>query len=231
MKKFIPNSITLLNLLCGSVAVVYAAGGCYYAVWMLCILASVFDFFDGFAARKLGAYSEIGKELDSLSDLVSFGLAPSVALLSFYKANVGGAPEVLAYTALIIVACSALRLAKFNLDERQTKSFLGLPTPACGLLVVSLAAFQPAILQTVWFIPVLSVVLSALLISEIPMFSMKQRSRRLKFFFAGIIFIGVICGCVPHCAPWWNRLPEIMAYAFIWYIIINLKPVKTNETH
>ena len=229
MKKFIPNSITLLNLLCGSVAVVYAAGGGFFAVWMLCILASVFDFFDGFAARKLGAYSEIGKELDSLSDLVSFGLAPTVALMTYFKTFLPDAPEILAYIPLVIVACSALRLAKFNLDERQTKSFLGLPTPACGLLVVSLLACNAQILSTVWFIPVLSVVLAALLISEIPMFSMKQRSRRQKFFFAGIIFIGVICGCLPVEGPWWNVIPQIMACIFLWYIIINLKPIKSNE--
>jgi len=218
--------ITLLNLLCGSVAVFYAVRGNFGAVWILCILASVFDFFDGFSARKLGAYSEIGKELDSLSDLVSFGLAPSITLYSWYALNVQ-APDWIGWISLAIVAGSALRLAKFNLDERQTKSFLGLPTPACGLLLVSMAACGSNILSTVWFIPAVSVILALLLTSEIPMFSMKQKCGKQKIFFIFSAAALVACifihpakaGFVAHAAEW-------LASTFLIYIIINLIPDK-----
>ena len=225
MKKHIPNMITLLNLLSGSVAVIYAVQGEFFAVWMLCILAAVFDFLDGFAARALGAYSDIGKELDSLCDCVSFGLAPSIAFITFYNSVCGGS-SFLGYIPLAIAACSALRLAKFNLDSRQSKSFLGLPTPACGLLTVSLTACSPSLLSTVWFIPALSAVLSFLLVSEIPMFSMKTSSLKLKLFFAGDALIAVACFIFLRTDVIWFTLPRCLALILTYYIILNLIPVK-----
>lgn len=228
MKKHIPNMITLLNLLSGSVAVIYAVQGAYFAVWMLCILAAVFDFFDGFAARALGAYSEIGKELDSLCDCVSFGLAPSVALMTFYR-SAGDYPSILSYIPLAVVACSALRLAKFNLDSRQSKSFLGLPTPACGLLAVSLTAFSPAFLSTVWFIPVASAVLAFLLVSEIPMFSMKSFSPKHRWFLFGSIAICCLILIFHETSVWWMKLPIVLAGIFTFYILLNLIPVKNEK--
>ena len=228
MKKHIPNMITLLNLLSGSVAVIYAVQGAYFAVWMLCILAAVFDFFDGFAARALGAYSEIGKELDSLCDCVSFGLAPAVALMTIYR-SAGDYPSILGYIPLAVVACSALRLAKFNLDTRQTKSFLGLPTPACGLLLVSLTACPPAFLSTVWAIPVLSAVLAFLLVSEIPMLSMKQATARLKLFLGGSALIVIFCLIFLQKDIFAMKLPCCMAFVFTYYIILNLIPVKNEK--
>jgi len=215
-----------MNLLCGSLAVMYAMQLQYIAVWILCILAAVFDFFDGFAARKLGAYSPLGKELDSLCDLVSFGLAPAIALIMTYR-NIEGTPYVLSFIPLSIVACSALRLAKFNLDERQTKSFLGLPTPACGLLVVSLTAFQPGILHNIWFVPATSAILAYLLVCEIPMFSMKQRSNKLVVFFSGIIILIIVNVFISlTVSQWWTTVAECMFHIFVWYIIINLIPSK-----
>lgn len=228
MKKHIPNMITLLNLLSGSVAVIYAVQGVWFAVWMLCILAAVFDFFDGFAARALGAYSEIGKELDSLCDCVSFGLAPTVALMTFYR-NAGDYPSILGFVPLAVVACSALRLAKFNLDTRQTKSFLGLPTPACGLLLVSLTACPPAFLSTVWAIPVMSAVLAFLLVSEIPMFSMKKFSLKLKIFLAGSAVMSVLCFLLMRTDAVGLTLPRCLALIFTYYILINLIPSKRYE--
>jgi len=217
-----------MNLLCGSLATVYAVHGEFYIVWILCILASVFDFFDGFAARKLGAYSPLGKELDSLSDLVSFGLAPSVALMQTYR-TISGAPQVLSYVSLAVVACSALRLAKFNLDERQTKSFLGLPTPACGLLLVSLAAVHPKVFTTVWFIPLISAILAYLLVCERPMFSMKQKSSKQLFFFIGAALLVIVTVILfKNWNSWWIVLPGCMANIFYWYIIINLIPNKKS---
>lgn len=218
--------ITLLNLLCGSVAVLYAVRGQFGAVWAFCILASLFDFCDGFAARKLGAYSDIGKELDSLSDLVSFGLAPALAFMSYYKLNADG-PSILSFIPLAIVACSALRLAKFNLDTRQTKSFLGLPTPACGLFVVSMTAFGPKLLSTLWLIPVLSALLSALLVSEIPMFSLKSSSRKQKYFL--LLCLSVIVLCLTFNlvkGDFLKNAYQWLMWIFIAYIFVNLLPEK-----
>ncbi len=220
--------ITLLNLLSGSVAVIYAAQGAYYAAWMLCILAAVFDFFDGFAARALGAYSEIGKELDSLCDCVSFGLAPAVALMTFYR-GAGDYPSILGYIPLAVVACSALRLAKFNLDTRQTRSFLGLPTPACGLLTVSLTACPPAFLSKVWFIPVVSAVLAFLLVSEIPMFSMKSFSPKHRWFLFGSIAICCLIPIFSETSVWWMKLPPVLSGIFTYYIVLNLIPLKNEK--
>ena len=218
--------ITLLNLLCGSVAVLYAVKGGFTQVWVLCILASCFDFCDGFAARKLGSYSEIGKELDSLSDLVSFGLAPSIALLSYYKMYSNG-PSILGFFPLAIVACSALRLAKFNLDTRQTKSFLGLPTPACGLLAVSMTAFGLQLLSTVWFIPSVSAVLSALLVCELPMFSLKQKSLKQKYFFLISLSVIVLCLIINTVhGSFIRNVEQWMMWIFITYIVVNLIPEK-----
>ena len=136
MKKHIPNTITSMNLFSGSIAIVMAFEGAFIWVVFWVILAAIFDFFDGMAARLLNAYSEIGKELDSLADVVSFGVAPSVAVFILLRDYILF-PESLSiiqpyvpYLAFIIAVFSALRLAKFNIDERQTSSFIGLPTPA-----------------------------------------------------------------------------------------------------
>ena len=136
---------------------------------------ALFDFFDGLSARLLKASSGIGKELDSLADVVSFGVLPSLML---FKAC-GSMP--MKYITLLIAVFSALRLAKFNLDERQHEGFLGLPTPASAMVCGSLAYYvhiAPGSFLASWcagpvFLPVLSIILCALLVSEIPMFSMK----------------------------------------------------------
>ena len=135
--KNIPNTITSMNLLCGALGVIFALRGSLDIAFYLMLASAVCDFFDGFAARMLKAYSNIGKELDSLADLISFGLLPSMML--YRRLIEGGVTGFVAYIPLIIVVFSALRLAKFNVDERQTENFLGLPTPAsamwCGSLI------------------------------------------------------------------------------------------------
>lgn len=136
MKKHIPNTLTSLNLFSGSIATVMAFQGEYTWVVVWVIIAALFDFSDGFAARLLKAYSPIGKELDSLADMVSFGLAPSIAAFRFLSDNtirISQNPiivEYLPYMAFLLAIFSALRLAKFNVDERQSESFIGLNTPA-----------------------------------------------------------------------------------------------------
>ncbi|MBO4446923.1 MAG: CDP-diacylglycerol--serine O-phosphatidyltransferase [Bacteroidales bacterium] len=180
IKKHIPNAITSLNLLCGTVALVFAFKGRFDIAFPLMLLASVFDFCDGLAARLLHAYSPMGKELDSLADMVSFGVLPAVMLYKLMlTCNFGENP--LSLVCLLLAVFSGLRLAKFNVDERQTESFLGLPTPASALLCGSLCyfvAYSPASFLAFWcagqiFLPLLTAALCALLVCELPMFSMK----------------------------------------------------------
>ena len=178
--KYIPDVITALNVVCGVIGVIFAFKGSFETAFALMLLAAVFDFCDGLAARALDAYSDLGKELDSLCDLVSFGVLPSVMLYKL-MCVCSFSESVFCLIPLVITVFSALRLAKFNVDKRQTETFLGLPTPACAMLCGSLCQFvahNPGCFLADWaagpvFIPVLSVVLSALLVCEIPMFSMK----------------------------------------------------------
>lgn len=201
IKKHIPNFITTLNVLCGSIAVVFIIKGALTTAVVLILMAAVFDFLDGMSARLLKAYSPVGKELDSLADVISFGLAPGLIMYkllntSLFNENV--IPDLqsnLSLTQLIIVGSaflipvfSALRLAKFNVDERQTSSFIGLPTPANALFISSLALIQehgtlPAIDNILLSTPVLVVLtllFSWLLVSEIPMFSLKFKNLSWK---------------------------------------------------
>ena len=181
----------------------------YTAAFFFIVIAGVFDFLDGFFARLLKAYSDIGKELDSLSDLVSFGVAPSLILFAFLHDNLPDNILFLSFVPLAIALFSALRLAKFNLDTRQTTSFLGLPTPANALLIASFVAyatvgdanFATTILNKFWFIPVVSILLSLLLISEIPMFSLKFKNVKFKgneirFIFLSLAALILIAGAI-----------------------------------
>lgn len=184
--KYIPNTITSMNLLCGVLGVISTFNGRMDIAFCLMLGAAVCDFFDGFSARLLKAYSDVGKELDSLSDMVSFGVLPAVMMYSLMKGQGACTGEScpacwLCYIPLVIAVFSALRLAKFNVDERQAESFIGLATPSCAMLCGSLAYYVTKCPESTlaawagakWTIPVLSVILSALLVSEIPMFSMK----------------------------------------------------------
>ena len=173
--KHIPNTITSMNLLSGIMGVIFTLEG--HLEWALpaMVLAAVFDFCDGLAARLLGAYSPIGGELDSLADVVSFGVLPALMLFKVIDAD---APAILRYIPLFVAVMSAVRLAKFNVDDRQTLDFIGLPTPSCAMVCGSLACFLQAEGGVpagfgVWLVDVLAVILGLLLVSEIPMFGMK----------------------------------------------------------
>lgn len=180
MKKHLPNTLTCLNLFSGCVGLVYAfEGELIYAGYAI-LISAVLDFFDGMLARLLGAYSEIGKELDSLADMVSFGVLPAVIVFKLLQlfSPMG---SMLPYAAFLIAVFSALRLAKFNIDPRQTENFIGLPTPANALFMMSLPYFiafevfggimeHPAVLVGI------TVVMSLLLVAEIPLFSLKFKS-------------------------------------------------------
>lgn len=214
MKKCIPNLLTSLNLFSGCVATVMAFQGEFFLVVVWVIIAALFDFSDGFSARMLKVYSKIGKELDSLADMVSFGLAPSVAVYHLLTLKTviitqnSFVIEYLPYMAFLLAVLSALRLAKFNVDERQTDSFIGLNTPAnalfwvsfcCGLMTDERVVFTAGLVYTIL---VGIVVFSALMVAEIPMFSLKIKSLKPKgneqryflvlFVIALVAFLGVL---------------------------------------
>ena len=174
----IPNLLTLSNLFCGSAAVVSAlVWGDLKLAFGLMVLAAVFDFFDGFAARLLNQSSPIGLQLDSLADDISFGLAPAAIMYSLYQWMPGiWLPE--GYPGLVVfvfTACAALRLAKFNIDENQTTQFIGLPSPASALLVAASGYLVGTGQYAVgpWFAVGLAAVLSYLLVCNVPMFALK----------------------------------------------------------
>lgn len=195
ISSFIPNMLTLLNLASGTLAVIFAIDGNLGKAAILIFIASIFDFLDGFAARLLKAYSDIGKELDSLADLVSFGVAPGMIMFTLMELALFGENVSLtqisatAYqwifllSALLIPMFSAYRLAKFNIDTRQTLNFLGLPTPANAILWAGFGLMSSYTLNEELLILIFSpgnlliitIITSLLLISEIPMFSLKFR--------------------------------------------------------
>ncbi|RZK73966.1 MAG: CDP-diacylglycerol--serine O-phosphatidyltransferase, partial [Pedobacter sp.] len=135
MRKHIPNAITCANLFSGCIGIVYAFNGDLKTVAFFVILSGIFDFFDGFVARLLKVKSEIGKELDSLADVISFGFLPGVIVFQLLNIENSG---YLPYLAFLIPVFSAYRLAKFNLDTRQTEEFIGLNTPMNTFFIISL---------------------------------------------------------------------------------------------
>jgi CDP-diacylglycerol---serine O-phosphatidyltransferase len=220
IRKHIPNAITCLNLASGCVAIVFAFQGAYMTAALLIALAAVFDFLDGFAARLLKAYSPLGKELDSLADEVSFGVAPGVMIFNFISdmAIATDSSVYLAYFGLLIPVFSALRLANFNLDERQSTSFIGLPTPANALFwAFSIAGSFEYFLETTFDPMILvgiTIFFSWLLISRLPMFSLKFKhyrwiGNRLRYYFlAGCIALLILLGIngVSACILWYISL-------------------------
>ena len=241
MKRHIPNIITCLNIVCGAAAVILTLWGYWWPAFCFILAGAVFDFCDGAAARALGASSDIGKELDSLSDLVTFGLAPALMLFSWYYKINDGYPSWVAFIALLIVPLSAVRLAKFNLDERQKTSFIGLPTPALAMIAGAAVAYGHvcmqhgadgvvlSLLRSSWFIPVISVVLALLLVSAVPMFSLKGKAAAKsvavtrRIFFAGVVAAIVLCIVFRQ-----DRLPFFSVFflmlfiVFVWYLVLQV---------
>lgn len=177
MKKHIPNFITCLNLLSGCIGILLVLKGDYLSAFYCVIASGVFDFFDGFVARILHVKSLIGKELDSLADVISFGLQPSMLMYMLLK-NVS-TNEYLPYLGFLIAIFSALRLAKFNIDERQTSDFIGVNTPMNTFLIFSIpfiGELYPSIVYSPYALIAITVVTSLLLVSELKLFSMKLNS-------------------------------------------------------
>jgi CDP-diacylglycerol--serine O-phosphatidyltransferase len=185
VKKHLPNAITCANLFSGCIGIVFAFQDNLLVASYAIFLAAIFDFFDGFASRVLNSYSFIGKDLDSLADMVSFGFLPSAILYElFLKApQLGEISQYLCYIAFLITVFSALRLAKFNNDTRQSDSFIGLPTPANAIFIASLPLIieQYEVLAHYILNPYvltgLIIVMCVLLVSELPLMSLKFKNR------------------------------------------------------
>ena len=185
IKNNIPNATTCLNLLCGAMAIIAAFSGYDELLWglqgyqvaaLLIALAAVADFCDGFAARLLHAQSPLGKELDSLSDSISFGLAPAMIIYNqLHEACPGSA---LPFVALLVPVFGALRLARFNIDTNQTTTFTGLPIPANAIFFIGLSAWFAghSTLVGVWVVVACVVVLSLLMVCDLRMFSLKMHN-------------------------------------------------------
>lgn len=205
MTKHIPNLITSLNLLCGCVAVFSAISGDLVTASYFVFSGIFFDFFDGLAARMLNAHSEVGLQLDSLADMVTSGVAPAVVMVQLLSESLLGGPidmvaifssegwnagwkNYLPFFGLLIAVASAYRLAKFNVDTRQTTSFIGLPTPANALLLLSLPLIlqmQPSVLAesiilNQWFLFGLTILSCILLNADLPLFALKFKTWDFK---------------------------------------------------
>jgi len=189
IKKHIPNAITCLNLFSGCVGIVFTFNhNLLFGAYCL-FLAALFDFFDGLAARMLGAYSAIGKELDSLSDVVSFGVLPAVILYQLFlqAPQIDDVSQYLNYIAFLIPVFSALRLANFNIDTRQTEIFIGLPTPANAILIASFPLilqqhnlFYTEYILNPFFLACFVLIMCSLLVAEIPLMSLKFKGTAVK---------------------------------------------------
>lgn len=195
MIKHLPNTLTCGNLFCGCLAVFHAVEGNFTSVAGLVFIALILDFLDGFVARLLRVQSAIGKELDSLADMVTFGVVPGIAMVQMLRG--AGIPQPFAYFGLLLTVFSALRLAKFNTDTRQTTSFIGLPTPANAVFILSLPFiilqkdFQASIIGSSYMLIAITIVFSLLMVSEIAMFSLKFKrfswsDNKIQFIFIGI---------------------------------------------
>ncbi|MBQ5406968.1 MAG: CDP-diacylglycerol--serine O-phosphatidyltransferase [Prevotella sp.] len=225
IKKHIPNTITCCNLISGCIATYWAFSGNYEMSLLFIIIGAVFDFFDGMSARLLGVSSPIGKELDSLADDITFGFAPSAIIFSYlctFHIHLLFVP----FLAFVMAAFSALRLAKFNLDERQALGFIGLPTPANALFWGALIVGAGDWISTLPYAPYLillgTFISCYLLIAEIPMFALKfkhwgWKGNEIKYIF--------ILSCVPLLL-----LLGVSGIAIIiaWYILLSIITTKLN---
>jgi CDP-diacylglycerol--serine O-phosphatidyltransferase len=220
LKKHIPNTITCCNLISGCIATYYAFQGDFLMALLFIIIGAVFDFFDGMSARLLGVSSPIGKELDSLADDITFGFAPSAIVFGFLSPLTSHLSPLIAFLAFIMAAFSALRLAKFNLDERQALDFIGLPTPAnalfWGSLIVGLQQHDIAFSGMEWVILAGTFISSYLLIAEIPMFALKfkhwgWKGNEIKYIF--------VLSCIPLLL-----FLGVSGFAAIiaWYVVLSV---------
>ena len=233
MIKHIPNAITCCNLLSGCISIVLLCNGYVTAAGIMIFVAAIFDFFDGFAARLLKAYSAIGAELDSLSDVVSFGVAPSFIIYHYLQSTPMSVSissfNVIPFAAFLLAVFAELRLAKFNVDDRQTTSFIGLPTPAMGLFVASLPftlqnenlAFMGGLMTNIYFLLSVVAIFSYLMVSEIPFFSLKIKNLRFKENIH--IYVLAAFAVISFIILGFAAIPFVMLFYIIEALCLNLR--------
>ena len=239
MKKNIPNTITCCNLISGCIATYWAFQGDYEMALLFVIIGAVFDFFDGMTARLLHVSSPIGKELDSLADCITFGFAPSAIVFSFLSVTIAHSSSdhfsfLIPYFSFIMAAFSALRLAKFNLDERQSMGFIGLPTPANALFWGALLVGGHDMIHMsepryVLYIIIGVFISCYLLVSEIPMFALKFKTWGWKGNEVKYIFL---ITCIPLLLLLGiSGIAAIIAWYIILSVICDLWSKKNKQTH
>lgn len=229
IKRIIPNTLTCCNLISGCIATMFAFREAYQLALLWIIIGAVFDFFDGLSARALHVSGDIGKELDSLADDITFGFAPSAMIYSLltqmiYPDYLAFGEDWLPFAAFIMAALSGVRLAKFNLDTRQTLTFIGLPTPANALFWGSLiASFGEEMITKSWLVPIIlaGVLLCSLfLVAEIPLFALKfkdysWKNNKTKYvFLLGCIALLIVLGekGICLCIAWYIVLALILFF-------------------
>lgn len=246
MKKHIPNALTCLNLLCGCLALTFIFNGDLVTGAYLVGAAAVADFFDGLLARALRVSSPIGKDLDSLADMVSFGVVPGAVMYQLLALprllpgqtvatsylHVPSTGEfLLPFAGFLLTIFSALRLAKFNNDTRQTTSFIGLPTPACTLVVASLPLILAndtlgvaGFILKPWVLIGLTLLLSGLLVAELPLFALKFKNLRWVGNRRRFIFMALALGLVG-----WLRAAGVPLAVLVYVLLSVPGRVRSRE--
>ncbi len=247
--RHVPNLLTLGNLFCGCLAAItlIESGDFITAAWLV-ILAAIFDFLDGFAARLLHVSGDLGKQLDSLADMVSFGLVPGIIAFKLLQLGLvdSSLPSELAYVGLFVTLMSCLRLAKFNIDTRQTDQFIGFPTPAITLFWLGVPFFllESSALETmsfgvdawlaggsrIWLVVGLSIVTGLALHAPLPLLALKFKSFTLKdnflrYLLVALVLVGMIGGYFVFGNPF-QPLPIVILLYFVISVIGNVGTAK-----
>ena len=250
MKKYIPDLVTLMNLVCGTCACILAVWGNLFPAFLFIVGAACFDFLDGFCARLLKTQSDLGKQLDSLCDMVSFSLAPTLMAFN-WMVHFSGGSNALAYFTFVFVCCAALRLARFNIDASQKVDFKGLAVPAGAMILAPMLAYGEVcatrnfssvllpLLNSKWFIPVVCVALGLLMVSNIPMFSLKGKKLSFRQYPRESVLLcclpalacplAVIKGTMLKVGFFYSTFPLLLIFTFILYILVNLVAIGTGK--
>jgi CDP-diacylglycerol--serine O-phosphatidyltransferase len=246
IKQHIPNSLTLLNLFCGCCGIILCLNGQDNIVPFLIFTALLADFLDGFAARILRVKSDLGAQLDSLADMTTFGVLPSVMvfkllqLLFFYKNNLSTMEDsnevffsYLPFTGLTYAVCACLRLAKFNIDTRQTVNFIGVPTPAGAMFILGLYAnfvssdTQAAFIYRPEILIAATIIISFLMISELPLFSLKGNPLSYKENKIRFVFLLL---CIPQIFLFkWLSLSTIIIVYILFSLMSTVRSLQSTD--
>jgi len=237
MKKHIPNIITCCNLICGCIATYGAFHHSYQFAFLFILLGAFFDFFDGKSARAFGVSGRMGLELDSLADCVTFGVAPSAMIFTLFChvaypsfMNNEYIFRIMPFTAFLMAAFSALRLAKFNIDERQHTEFIGMPTPAnaifWGALISSSEAWLTSPRFNALFLFLFMVLFCWLLVCEVPMFAFKGRlswpKDKMKIIFLVLTFVSLTLGWFFWDEGGWIGMCRGLAVSIGLYVVMSI---------